>query len=157
MSSLKTPQASAVEATHMVLPHDANVHGNIFGGTIMSWIDIAAACVAYRHCRTHTVTASMDELTFLHPVKVGDIVTLKARVNYVGRASMEIGVKVIAENPLTGEECHTSSAYLTFVAVNTAGKPIAVPPLTLETDDDRRRAAAAELRRRERLKRRKGS
>lgn len=148
----KPASDSGSETTHLVLPHHTNAQGTIFGGTIMSWIDATAACVAYRHCRSYTVTASMDHLDFYHPVKLGDMVTLKGLVNYTGKTSMEIGVKVWSENPLTGEKTHTSTAYLTFVAVDATGKPKRVPPLLLASDEDKRRWNEASERRSRRLK-----
>ncbi len=143
----KKTAGSAVESTNLVLPHHTNAHGNIFGGTVMAWIDATAACVAYRHCRTHTVTASMDKLDFYHPIRLGDIVILKALVNFTSRHSLEVGVKVFSENPLSGEMRHTASAYLTFVAIDDAGKPIPVPPLQPEGEEEKRRFAEGQLRR----------
>ncbi len=117
----------------------------------MSWIDIAAAISAQRHCRKAVVTASIDSLSFVAPVYEGWVVNLKASVNFVSRTSMEVGVRVDAENPITGETFHTASAYLTFVALGPDGKPTLVPPLNLESDEDRRRNAAAQRRRELRL------
>lgn len=146
---------SALETTHMVMPEHTNAMGNIFGGTIMSWIDIIAACISYRHCRCAVVTASMDDLHFIHPVKLGNLVTLKGSVNFTGRTSLEVGVKVLAEDPLTGEQNHTSSAYLTFVALDNAGKPIEIPQGIPKTEDEIRRFAEGKKRRDLRLERRK--
>lgn len=143
--------ASAVEVTHIVQPSDANVLGNIFGGRIMEWIDMAGALVAFRYTRRICVTASMDDLHFISPVKVGNIVILKARVNYTGRTSLEVGVKVEAENPLTGERTHTASSYLTFVALDDNGRPTDVPPLQVETPEEIRRSKEAKARRAWRL------
>lgn len=138
----------------MILPNDANPLGTASGGKIMHLIDIAAAIAAHRHCRRQVVTASFDEMEFHHPVKVGELVILKASVNYVGRTSMEVGVKVLSENPKTGEMRHTASAYTTFVALDDYGRPVSAPPLALEGDEDRRRHAMAQERRALRLERR---
>ncbi|HEX5036543.1 MAG TPA: acyl-CoA thioesterase [bacterium] len=145
---------SSAEFTHLVLPPDTNALGTIFGGRIMEWVDIAASIVASRHCRKVTVTASMDALSFLAPVKVGDIVILKAAVNYAHKTSMEIGVRVESENPLTGERRHTSSAYLTFVGLDESGKPTEVPPVLPQNDDEKRRYQEGEARYQERRKKR---
>jgi acyl-CoA hydrolase len=144
---------SSVEVTHLVLPSHANAIGNIFGGQLMSWVDLAASYSAMRHSRCISVTASMDELNFIHPIKVGDLVILKASVNFVGKSSMEVGVRVEAEEPLTGKRTLTAHAYLTFVAINNDGKPTPVPRLILETDDEKRRYQEGEERRTVRLAR----
>jgi len=135
----KPVSASRAEFNHLVLPGDTNALGTIFGGRIVEWLDIGAAIVASRHCRRTAVTASIDELHFLAPVKLGQIVILKASINYVGRTSMEIGVRVESEDPHTGERRKTATAFLTFVALDETGHPTQVPPLILETDEDRRR------------------
>lgn len=135
----KPVSASRAEFNHLVLPGDTNALGTIFGGRIVEWLDIAAAIVASRHCRRTAVTASIDELHFLAPVKLGQIVILKASINYVGRTSMEIGVRIEAEDPHTGERRKTATAFLTFVALDESGKPTGVPELILETDEDKRR------------------
>ena len=135
----KPVRASIVEMRELVLPNDTNTHGNILGGKVLHLVDVAAAMCAMRHCRKPVVTASIDEVSFLTPIPEGHFVILKASVNYVGRTSMEIGVKVLSENPLTGEILHTSSAYLTFVALDERKQPSQVPPLLVETDDERRR------------------
>lgn len=150
----KSPKESRVEMTELVLPEHTNALGTIFGGTVMAWIDTAAAVCAFRHCRSMCVTASMDALDFFSPVKLGQIVILRANVNYTGTKSMEIGVRVISEDPLTGIQNHTSSAYLTFVAVDASGKPILVPQVNPETDQEKRWCAAGKLRREQRLKNR---
>jgi acyl-CoA hydrolase len=138
--------------TEVVLPGDTNVIGTIFGGRVMHWIDIAASVAALRHSGGIAVTASIDALHFLTPIQMGEIVVLKASVNYVGRTSMEIGVRVEAERPGIPERRYTTKAYLTFVAIDQAGKPRLIPPLLPETDEERRRQAAAEARRKERLR-----
>lgn len=135
----KPVSESRAEFTHLVLPQDTNALGTIFGGRIMEWIDIAAAIVAQRHCRQVAVTASIDELHFLSPVRLGEIVILKASVNFVRHTSMEVGVRVEAEDPKTGERRKTSTAFGTFVALDDQGRPTPAPPLLLETDDDKRR------------------
>ncbi len=129
----------------------ANPAGNVHGGDIMKLIDTAGGVAATRHARAHVVTASIDRLDFHHPVFIGDVLTLKASVNYVGRTSMEVGVRVEAENPLTGEVRHTGSAYLTFVSLDANKRPTPLPPLILETDEERHRNKEAEERRRMRL------
>jgi uncharacterized protein (TIGR00369 family) len=144
----KTAAESAVTMTHQVLPHDANPAGNVHGGVILKHIDTAAGVVAMRHVRGWAVTASIDRMDFLKPVFVGELVILKASLNMVGRTSMEIGVRVEAENLLTGEVRHTNSAYLTFVALDDNGNPRPAPPLVIEGDVAERRYRQA-LRRRE--------
>lgn len=146
---------SEVIMTQLVLPIHTNSLDTIFGGTIMSWIDIAAAISAQRHCNRDVVTASMDQMSFYAPVKKGWVVNLKAKVNYVSKTSMEVGVKVEAENPKTGEHFHTSSAYMTFVALDSNGKPSQVPSLALETSEDKRRYEQGKIRRELRLAARK--
>lgn len=135
----------------LVLPNDANTLGNILGGKVMHLVDIAAAIAAHRHCRRQVVTASMDRIDFLHPVKVGELIILKASVNFAARTSMEVGVKVLSEDLKTGVQRQTASAYSTFVALDEAGRPAPVPPLLPENDEDRRRLAEGEARRRIRL------
>lgn len=147
----KTVANSEVIMTQLVLPIHTNSLDTIFGGTIMSWIDIAAAISAQRHCNKEVVTASIDQLSFIAPVKKGWVVNLKARVNFVSKSSMEVGVRVMAENPRTGESFHTSTAYLTFVALDSNGRPTKVPDLILESDDDKRRYQQGKSRREHRL------
>lgn len=151
MDKSKTVSSSQVVMTQLVLPSHTNALDTIFGGTVMSWIDIAAAIAAQRHSNQSVVTASIDQLNFIAPIKKGWIVNLKASVNFVSRTSMEVGVRVEAENPITSELFHTASAYLTFVAVDGSGKPIGIPSLNLETDIEKRRFAAAKMRRELRL------
>ncbi len=146
---------SSVINTHLVLPSHTNALNSIFGGVIMSWIDISAAIAAQRHCRGAVVTASIDALDFIAPVYVGWVVNLKSQVNFVARTSMEVGVRVDAENPRTGEVFHTASAYLTFVSINEEGKPQKVPGLWVEGEKNRQRQAAAQVRRDYRLKEKK--
>ena len=123
----------------MVMPGDTNAHGTIFGGKVMSWIDIAAAMCASRHCNNPVVTVHVDNIEFKSPINIGSHVIIKASVNYVGRTSMIIGVKVESENPYTGVSRVTTRAYLTFVALDEFGKPVPVPELNPETEDDIRR------------------
>jgi acyl-CoA hydrolase len=146
---------SQVIMTELVLPTHTNALDSIFGGVIMSWIDIAAAIAAQRHCQMSVVTASIDALNFVQPVYKGWIVNLKASVNFVSNTSMEVGVRVDAENPNQKVVFHTASAYLTFVALGTDGRPTKVPPLLAETPEQKRRQKAAALRRQHRLERRK--
>ncbi len=135
----------------VMIPQDANPSGNVHGGVIMKLIDTAAGVVASRHARSNAVTASIDRLDFHHPVFVGDLLFIKGSLNYVGRTSMEVGVRVEAENITTGEVRHTASAYLTFVALDEKGRPKEVPPLILVTEDEFRRNREARTRREARL------
>src|SRR5947208_1335099 len=137
-----------------MMPQDANNMGHVFGGVILSMMDKCAAIAAFRHCRSSVVTASIDRVDFREPIHLGDLVVMKASVNYVGRTSMEVGVRVEAEELLTGRHRHTNSCYLTFVAVDRAGRPIEVPGLIPETPDEERRYAAAKERRARRLEER---
>ncbi len=144
---------SATAVSQLMLPTDANPSGNVHGGTIMKLVDTVGGVVAARHCRRQVVTARIDEMSFLHPVYVGDLVTLRASVNGVGRTSMEVGVRVEAENLRTGEVTHTATANLVYVALDEEDRPVEVPRLIPETEEDRRRMEEARLRRerRERL------
>jgi acyl-CoA hydrolase len=150
----KRPAESATEMVQVVLPNDANPLGYILGGTVMHLIDIAAAIASARHARAPMVTAAVDDLQFLHPIKVGDLIILNARVTCVFTTSLEVQVDVFSEETLTGRRQLTSRAFLTFVAVADGARPVAVPPLMLDTDDERAAAAEARLRRAERLKKR---
>ena len=142
---------SRVEMTQVVLPGDSNPYGNAFGGRLMQWIDIAGAVAAHRHARSNVVTASIDDLHFLAPAKMGDIVVLLASVNSVGKTSMEVGVRILFERPGRDGQTHAASAYLTFVAIDRRGRPRRVPALIPETRDERRRQDEAESRRARRL------
>lgn len=133
--------------SQLMLPTDANPAGNVHGGTIMKLVDTVGGVVAMRHCRQRVVTVRMDEMSFLHPVYVGDLVTLKASVNDVGRTSIEVGVRVEAEDLRTGKVVHTGSAHLVYVALDAEGRPAEVPTLIAETEDQKRRMAAAKDRR----------
>lgn len=152
---MKTVSESSLETTYMVMPEHTNPLGNVFGGTIMAWIDVTAGIVAFRHCRSVVVTASMDELHFLNPIKAGDLVTLKASVNYTGHRSLEVGVKVVAENALTGHSKHTASAYLTFVSLTKDGNVVPVPKINPQTPDEKRRFIEGEERKQQRLNNKK--
>jgi acyl-CoA hydrolase len=145
---------SQVEMTQLVQPNDTNQLGNLLGGQLMHWIDLAAAIAASRHSRRVCVTASVDELNFIHPIKQGEVVILRASVNRVFRTSMEVGVKVLSENLLTGKVQHANSAYLTFVSIDDNGTPVQSPRLLSENKDEQRRFAEALRRREERLRRR---
>ncbi len=142
----KPVSESCTEAQYLVLPHDTNMLGTIFGGRIMEWIDTIAAIAAFRHAGKVAVTASMDSLHFISPVRLGDVVILKASLNYVRRTSMEIGVKVEAENPFTKERRHTASAYLTFVAIDENKKPSPIPALICESPEEKRRFQSGQKR-----------
>lgn len=142
----KTPAESAVEMREMVMPHHTNPQNTVFGGTVMSWIDIAAAMVAARHCGRPVVTAHIDDIDFIAPIKVGYHVLIQASLNYVGKTSMIVGVKVTSENPYSGEVRTTTKAYLTFVALDDLGKPVLVPELKPVTDEDVRRFENAKKR-----------
>lgn len=135
----------------VVLPNDANPLGFILGGTVMHLIDIAAAIAGHRHTRSLLVTAAVDGLQFLHPIKVGDLIILQARVTAAFTTSLEVEVEVFSEGTLTGERKQTSRAYLTFVAIDRAGGRVPIPPLQLETDDEKQKARDAEARRAARL------
>ncbi|MBI5649361.1 MAG: acyl-CoA thioesterase [Chloroflexi bacterium] len=149
----KCSSESQVILSQQMMPSDANPLGNVHGGYIMKLVDEAGGLAAMRHARRPVVTIAMDSMTFLSPVKVGHLLTLRSSVNWVGRSSIEVGVRVEAENPVTGEITHTNSAFAVFVALDDAGKPTSVPPLVLETEEDRRRWAEAESRQELRLTR----
>ena len=147
----KPAAASVSQLTKWMGFGDANSAGFVHGGVVMRLCDEAAGIAAIRHCGTRVVTAAMDRMTFLHPVNVGELLVCSAMVNAVWRTSMEVGVRVEAENPRVGERRHTSTAYLTMVAIGEDGQPSPVPPLTVDGDTERRRQHEAELRRRNRL------
>jgi acyl-CoA hydrolase len=151
-----TPKRATDSATSMVqvvLPNDANPLGFILGGTVMHLIDIAGAIACHRHTRTLLVTAAVDGLEFLHPIKVGDLIILKSRVTCVFTTSLEVRVDVYSEETLTGKHRLTSRAFLTFVAIDRDGSRVTVPPLLVESDEERRECEAAGRRRAERLRR----
>jgi acyl-CoA hydrolase len=152
-----TPKRAADSATEMVqvvLPNDANPLGFILGGTVMHLIDIAGAIACHRHTRSLLVTAAVDDLQFLHSIRVGDLIILKSRVTCVFTTSLEVHVDVFSEETLTGKRQRTSNAFLTFVAIDNAGAHIRVPPLLVETDEERRMCEEAKGRRAARLARR---
>ena len=155
-----TPKAvreSISEYSELALPNDANGLGNVLGGKVMHLVDLAGALAALRHARRPVVTASVDHMNFLHPVKIGQLILLRSSVNRVFRSSMEIGVKVWVEDLQTGAVRHTSSAYLTFVALDATGQTVPIPPVIPETEDEKRRYEEAAQRRDYRLEmRRKG-
>ena len=146
---------SQIELNQQMMPSDANPLGNVHGGHIMKLIDEAGALAAMRHARRPVVTITMDSVSFLSPVRVGHLLTLRGSVNWIGKTALEVGVRVEAENPITGEITHTNSAYAVYVALDDQGKPCSVPPLILENDEDRRRWDEAEARQQIRLQRTK--
>jgi uncharacterized protein (TIGR00369 family) len=149
----RAPGDSAVTLSQLMDLSHANFMGNVHGGEVMKLIDTAAGIAASRHAGGPVVTASLDQVSFLHPVHVGNVVFVHASVNDVGHTSMEVGVRVEAEDLLSGERTHTSSAYLVFVALDEQGRPRPVPPLEPVTDKQRRRQAEARIRREHRLAR----
>ena len=146
MTKQKKVSETRVEMAQVMFPVDANMAGNVHGGTIMKLIDTAGGIAAVRHCRTNVVTASMDRLDFHQPVFIGELVVLRASINYTGKTSMEVGVRVDAENLMTGDVRHTNSAYLTMVALDENRKPTPVPEIIPETEDDVRRFEEGKLR-----------
>ena len=147
----KYVRESYSDYSELALPNDANVLGNLLGGKVMHLVDLAGAMAAMRHARLPVVTASVDHMNFLHPVRIGQLVMLRSAVNRVFRTSMEVGVKVFVEDLISGEVRRPSSAYLTFVAVDRTGKAISICPVIPETDEELRRYEQAELRREYRL------
>lgn len=151
MRPRKRVNDSAVVTSRLMMPTDANVVGNVFGGVIVKVVDEVAAIVAFRHARANVVTASIDRFDFHAPVYVGNLLILKAAVNFVGRTSFEVGVRVEAEDLLTGRVTHTGSAYLTYVALDRRGRPKEVPALLPRSREEKRRYGEAAARRRRRL------
>ena len=149
-----SPSRSFVQMTELILPNHMNALGTAFGGVIMSWMDISASISASRYCSKNVVTASIDDVHFLAPVHQGDVVCLASQVNYTHKTSMEVGVKVTAENIQTKNLRQTATAYLTFVALDENHKPTPVPPLLLQTEEEKERFKQAEIRRKWRLERR---
>lgn len=145
------PGATRTEMTWIVMPGQTNSHGTVFGGQVAAWIDVCAAVSAQRFCHSAVVTVAMDDLLFRAPIRRGHVAVLQARVNWAGRTSMEVGVRVEGEDPLTGQRVHTSTAYLTFVALDEHGKPHEVPELDPVTEEDQRRWREARQRRERRL------
>lgn len=148
---VRTVRETQSEYSEICLPNDANLLGNMLGGHVMHLVDLCGAIAGMRHARSTVVTASVDQMTFLHPVHVGELVMLKSQVNRVFRTSMEVGVKVWVENLYTSKLRHTSSAYLTFVALDAEGNRIVLPPVVPETDEEKRRYEEAAERRAHRL------
>ncbi len=142
---------SALVSTHLMMPQDANIEGNVYGGTIMKLMDEIAGVVAGRHCRRSVVTASVDSMSFLKPVYIGNLLIMKSSVNYVGLTSLEVGVRIEAEDLRTGQRVHTGSSYMTFVALDNAGRPVPVPEIIPVTEAEKRRNRAAIRRRAARL------
>lgn len=151
----KAPSVSQVEMTELVLPNDTNLLGNLLGGRLMHWIDIAGAMAASRHAERIVATVALDSLDFRHPARMGELVILKAKLTWTGRTSMEVSVNVYAENIKSGKTILTNKAFITFVALDESGKPTPVPPLLPETEEEKLVFAQAEVRREERLKRKK--
>ena len=142
----KKPGDSAVESRYLLMPHQANPYGTAFGGVIIAWIDMIASMAAQRHCGKEVVTASIDSLSFKEPIHVGDHVVLKASVNYVGHTSMEVGVRVIREDPYSTKQIIATTAHLTFVALGKDKHPCPVASILPETADEKRRYENAKLR-----------
>lgn len=153
----KPARESISEYSELALPTDANGLGNVLGGKVMHVVDLAGAMAAMRHARRPVVTASVDHMTFLHPIRIGQLIVMHSQVNRVFHTSMEVGVKVIVEDLMTGAKRHTCSAYLTFVALDASGKPMPIPPVIPESEDEKRRYKEAEERREYRLAMRKRS
>jgi acyl-CoA hydrolase len=147
----KPVRESQHETSEIMMPQHSNNLGHVFGGVILAMMDKTAAVAAIRHARRSCVTASIDRVDFREPIHLGDLVVMKSSVNYVGRTSMEVGVRVEAEDLVTGDRRHTNSAYITFVAVDKDGRPIAIPTVKPETETEQRRYDAAQARRRRRL------
>ena len=145
------PSLSRTTLSVLMGPQDANVLGNVHGGHVMKLVDEAGALTCMRHSGQRVVTIAVDQMTFKHPIRIGDLITLTSEISYVGRTSMEVEVSVEAENPTTGESWHTNTAYLVYVALDEDGKPVPVPPLEPETDRQRRRMALGEARQAYRL------
>jgi acyl-CoA hydrolase len=143
--------ASRTEMTEIVLPQDANFLGNVLGGRVMHLIDIAGAIAAHRHCHQQVVTASVDHLDFLNPIRVGELIVLESQVNRAFHTSVEVGVEVFSEDPTAGVRKHTTTAFLTFVAIDENGSPLPVPPVIPKTQEERRRYREAGKRREARL------
>jgi acyl-CoA hydrolase len=149
----KTPEQSRLSLHHLMLPQHANALGNVHGGMIMRWVDEAGAICAMRHAHSSCVTVAIDSMTFRQPVHVGELLSCSGVVTWVGKSSLEVEVLVHAENAVTGEVTHTNSAFVVYVAIDDAGRPVRVPELLLETDEAKARHAAGAERQRARLAR----
>lgn len=155
MTQTDTPKpirASRVTLSQLMHPEHANLLGNVHGGWIMKLVDEAGALACMRHAQRKVVTVAIDSMVFRQPIRIGDLIILSAEVSYAGRTSMEAEVHVIAENPITGEQTYTNTAYLVYVALDDDGRPTSVPPLKVETEDEERRMAKAQERQERRLK-----
>lgn len=152
MATGRTIAETRTVVQRIMMPMDANPSGNVYGGSILKYLDEVASIVAFRHTRTNVVTASVDRMDFLAPMHVGDILILKAAINYTGRSSMEVGVRVEAEEPRTGRTVHAGSCYLTMVALDASGRPTPVPPVTPSNKEERAWFENGKRRREERLK-----
>ena len=150
--SPKPIRASQITLSQLMHPEHANLLGNVHGGWIMKLVDEAGALACMRHAQRKVVTVTIDSMDFRQPIRIGDLVILKAEVSYTGRTSMEAAVEVHAENPITGEQTHTNTAYLVYVALDDAGRPTPVPPLQVETEEDKQKMEQAKLRQERRLK-----
>lgn len=148
----KPVKASSVETVEQVRPGDTNTLGTVFGGKVMEWIDIVGAVSAMRHVQKPVVTASFDRVDFYAPARIGHLMVLQAQVNFTGKSSLEVGVKVEAEDPFTGQRFLTTQALITFVAIDKDGRPVPVPPIIPETDAEKKRFEEAKMRREARLK-----
>lgn len=153
-STPRTVRETQHETSQLMMPQHSNNLDHVFGGVILAMMDTASAVSAIRHARRNCVTVSVDRVDFREPIHLGELVIMKCSVNYAGRTSMEVGVRVEAENLQTGIRRHTNSCYLTFVAIDKNGRPVGVPPLLPETEEEKRRYEAAKDRRRRRLEER---
>ncbi len=144
----KKPSESAMSTARLMMPTDANILGNVFGGAIMRYMDEVAAIVAWRHAGMNSVTASIDRMNFYAPVYVGNLLILKAQVNYVGKTSMEIGVRIESQDPISGKTTHTGSSFVTYVALDSKGRPTPIPKVLPTTSEEKRRFKQALARRR---------
>jgi acyl-CoA hydrolase len=147
----KPMRASRIQLAQMMMPEHANIHGNVHGGWIMKLVDEAGALASTRHAAHRTVTVAIDQMIFRHPIHIGDLVLFNAEVTFAGRTSMEVEVKVIAENPISGDQIYTNAAYLVYVAIDDEDKPTQVPPLMAETPEEQARMDAAVKRQKRRL------
>ena len=147
----RTVKDSSLETAHLMMPQDANIQGNVYGGTIMKLMDEIAGSVGALHARRNVVTASVDQMSFYEPVYIGNLLTFKSAVNFVGKTSMEIGVRIEARDLRTGKSVHTGSSYLTFVALDELGKPCEIAQIIPETEDEKRRYKEGKARRERRL------
>jgi len=149
----KPASVSRITLSQLMHPEHANLLGNVHGGWIMKLVDEAGALTCMRHAQRKVVTVAIDSMTFRQPIKIGDLVILSAEVTYTGHTSMEVEVQVLAENTITGEQIHTNTAYLVYVALDDEGRPTAVPPLKVETEEDKQKMKQAQVRQEQRLKR----